>query len=352
MGCFCHRVALPPIPTFNASLALLPDASLVAAVSSHLSLRWLPPAIPWHPDPAWLELKLPTLRMPAASLSVLLNLVMARQAILLAFKLDVLIAADLLKLQRIVLTLNLRTDLLTPLSLDWRPWLALGSLLHQVTTVRLAITAGLFLPSLDLSGQVPLTAPWRGLLLQVKALAPLAAIAATLKLNLADPAWSMQLAAIIRPLRLVLLPLLAAPGLVLQLVAQVTAMAQLHLAFGPLPFPQLRAALVLRLQEVLQLLPPGIRLVNGQLLGMPNLLPNPSLILNAPTISAVAKLSATAQLNWQVPAFAQLPLLTVGAPVAALIAGWPALNVGSAIRLSPCGPLCDAAAAVKALATA
>lgn len=179
----------------------------------------------------------------------------------------------------------------------------------------------------------------------------------TLKLDLGDPGWVDRLAITIRGLRLVVLPKLADVALVLNLVARNDAIGRLQASLGALPFPQLRLAVGLKLREVLALLPPGVHLNAGTLVGMPALLPNPSLIINAPTVGAATKLTAsmTARLNWQVPDFAALSLLTVGSPVASLVAGLAglqgSLSLGaSPVRLNPCATGCDAMAAMRALA--
>lgn len=368
MGCFCRNIVLPPIEPFNASFAIEPQAPLVTAVSAFLSARWLPPSLPWQPDLAWLDLPLPTLPIPSASLSVLMSLVTARHSIQAALNLDVLLEADLLRLTRIVATLNLRMDLLRPLAEDWRPWMALAQLNAQLDIIQAALTAGLF-EAVQLQAQLDLQASalnpslpaWRALLARLLALAPLIAITNTLKLDLQDPGWVDRLAITIRGLRLVVLPKLADVALVLNLAARLDAMTRLHASLGALPFAQLRLAVAAKLRAVLALLPPGLHLSEGGhagvLVGMPALLPNPSLIINAPTVTAAARLTAsmTARLNWQVPDFAALPLLTVGSPVASVVTGMAALQASlglgvGPVRLSPCGTGCDAKAALQALA--
>ena len=375
MGCFCRNIVLPPIEPFNASFAVEPQQPLVAAVSAWLSARWLPTAVPWAPDPAWLDLPLPAPPpIPAASLSVLVALVTARHTIQLALDLDPLLPDDLHQLTRVVATLNLRMDLLRPLAEDWRPWTALAQLDAQLDAVGTALAAGLFEPAqvqaqleLQASSLNPSLPSWRALLARLMALAPLVAIANTLKLDLGDPGWVEQLAVTVRALHRVTLPKLADVALVLNLVARLDAATRLQASLGALPFPELRGAVAAKLRAVLRLMPPGVRLGEhvregvgeqaggqaGALLGMPALLPNPSLVINAPTVAGAARLTATAtaRLNWQVPDFTALPLLTVGSPAASLVAGLRgSLGLEAPVRFSPCGTGCDAQAAMRALA--
>ena len=373
MGCFCRHVMVPPVPAFDAALALeLRAPSIVAALSASLSARWLPPAIPWAPDLAWLELRLPTVAMSAQATAAMMALVNARAAIMLAFNLDPLVPAHQVQLARIVATLNLRLALLAPLAADWRPWSALALLNGQLDTIRLALSAGLF-ESAHLQLNVALAASaispslpsWRALLAQLMALLPVIAIVEMLKLDLSDPAAALStLAVTIRGLRLVGLPQLALPHLVMQLIARNDAIARLQASLGPLPFPELRIQVALKLQAVLAMVAqvaPGLSVsaTTGVLLGMPNLLPNPGLVINAATIAGASRLSASfmAGLNWNVAVGLELPLLTIGAPVASLVSGLVGVGVTADVSaglglgpvlLSPCDVLCDAGKALAA----
>lgn len=363
MGCFCQQIAVPPVPAFDAALALeLRAPAVVGALSAYLSARWLPAAVPWAPSQDWLQLRLPTLALSAQAVATIMGLINARAAIMLAFQLDPLLPAHQLQLARIVATLNLRLPMLAPLAADWRPWSALALLNGQLDTIHAALTAQLFSPAhinlnlqLAASASSPSLPSWRLLLSQLLALSPVLAIADMLKLNLADPAAALaQLSVTIRGLRLIELPALTLPHVVLQLIARNDAVARLHASMGVLPFPALQLRVAAKLKAVLALLPPGLSVgANGLLLGMPMLLPNPSLVINAPMIAAAGRLNASfvAGLNWKVAAGVELPLLTVGAPVASLSSGLAGIGIGVSaglgpVRLSPC-TVCDA---VKALA--
>ena len=321
-------------------------------------------------DLAWLELQLPTVAMSAQASATMMALVNARAAIMLAFNLDPLIPAHQVQLARIVATLNLRLALLAPLAADWRPWSALALLNGQLDTIKLALSAGLFESAhlqlnlaLGASAISPSLPSWRALLAQLKALLPVIAIVEMLKLDLSASATALSsLAVTIRGLRLVGLPALAMPHLVMQLIARNDAIVRLQASLGPLPFPELRIQVALKLQAVLALLPPSLSVsaTTGLLVGMPNLLPNPSLVINAPTVTAACRLSATfmAGLNWNVSAGLDLSLLTVGAPVASLVSGLVGVGVTADVSLglglgpvllSPCDGLCDAGKALAGL---
>ena len=359
MGCFC-RDALPPSPApydaaRDAGLAVEPQVPLVAALATWLSRRWLPAAQPWAPDPAWLDLTLPEPPLPPAAMSVLLALAVARQTVMQAVQLDPLVPGDVVRLSRIVATLNRRTDALRPLAEDWRPWSALARLDGEVATVRTALDAGLFEPEqvrvereVRASPLDPSLPAWRGLLSGLLGLAPLVALTATLRIELSDPDWAVLLGAAVRQLRMVALPVLADAPVVLRVLARNDAIGRLHAGgllqaggLEALPFREARQAVAARLRAVQARLPEGVRLEAGGLAGVPALLPNMSLVVNAPMVAAVAGL-VLPRLDWQVPGYDTLPLLTSGGPAASLVKAMAALGP-SPVRAAPCGRDCDAA---------
>ena len=367
MGCFCRHVLVPPIPAFEASMAVsLTAPPVVAALSAHLAARWMLPGAPaWAPDPAWLELRLPTVTLPAQTMATMMALVQARSTIMLAFGLDPLVPAQATALARIVATLNLRLPALAPLAADWRPWSALALLNGQLDTIQAALTAGLFTSvnaqaslSLAASAQSPALPAWRALLSQLLGLSPLLAIAEMLALNLGQPdAALQQLAVTIRGLRLVALPDLAMPHVVMQLIARNEAVLQLQASFGVLPFAELRVRVAAKLAAVMAGLPAGLSVrVDGSLAGMPMLLPNPSLVINAATVGAAVQMSASllAGLNWTVPVGVALPVVSVGGTVAALVRGLVGGGVSlqggiGPVQVGPCDTGCDAARALALL---
>ena len=349
MGCFCRDTPAALIEPFEAPLAVEPQVPLVAALGTWFTQRWLPATVPWAPDPAWLEVPLPEPPLPSASVSVLLSLVLARETMMDVLQLDPLVPADLARLTRVIATLNLRLEALRPLAEDWRPWSALAQLDGQVETVQEALEAGLFEPDPPVPQIDPALPVWRRLLARLLALAPLVALTRTLRIELHDPDWPVRLGAAVRPLRLVALPALADVAIVLRLVARNDAMERLQARSGPLPFREARQAVAARVRAVQARLPPAVRMEQGVLVGMPALPPNLALIVNAPAVAAVARL-VLPRLDWLVPRFEALPLLTSGVPAASLVKGMTALGP-SPVRASPCGPACDAAAAVRALAS-
>lgn len=347
MGCFCRDTPQAEVEPYEASLAVEPRVPLVAALGTWFTQRWLPAAVPWEPDPAWLDLPLPEPPLPPASVSVLLALALARKTAMDVLQLDPLLREDVARLARIVATLNRRTEALRPLAEDWRPWSALAQVDDQAQTVEDALDAGLFERERPVPPVDPALPAWRGLLARLLALAPLVALTRTLRVELRDPDWARRLGVVTRQLRLVSLPALADAATVLRVVARNDAMERLQARSGPLPFREARQAVAARVRAVQSRLPPGVRMQQGVLVGMPALVPNPALIVNAPTVAAVAGL-VLPRLDWQVPAFGTLPLLTSGGPVATLVKGMAALGA-SPVRDTPCGPSCDAAAAVRAV---
>ncbi len=347
MGCFCRHLVIPPIPERDEELAEAPSTPpVIEAVSHALSSRWLPPAIPWEPDPDWLQAELPTVPMSPATLAVVIRLIYTRKAIMLALKLDPLLPAHQTQLARIVATLNRRTPSLAPLAEDWRPWAALARLNDQVDVVQKALAAKLF--EQEQVEAEPL-APWRPLLAKLKPLLPVVAVVNMLELDTRDdPVTALKsLTLTLRRLRKVVLPPLARPQVIMQLIARNEAVARLESSIGALPFEVLRDKVVQKLEAVQEQLPPGVLIGStGQLEGMPPLEPNPSLIINAPTVAAAIRLNPVfvTGLNWNVSVDIDAPLLKVGEPVVALIKGNRLAR--AQVRSSPCDGNCDAAAAL------
>ena len=365
MGCFCSQaialscqeqlslpgaaasagVALSGSLQATAALALSEPAQLIAAISQFLALRWLPAPAPWQPDPAWLELDLAPPPLPAAALAVITAMVQAAMQARAVLGLDLTAAADVRALARIVATLNLRTGALGALAADPRPWTALAALNEQADAVRSAAQAGLFAAA-PAPASAPSLAPWRTLLAQIKALAPLIAIGQMLKLDFTSPHAFVALAEQIRLLAAITLPALSAPLAVGQVIARANAIARLSLSFGanPLvvPFAKVAAAVQLKIDAVLALLPPTVEMGPLGLTGMIDLPPNPGVLAPAAVVAAAMRIPPTA-LAWSVPAFADVALLVSG-NAAISLAGL--LGPGIVVA-APC-PVCDAQAAVRA----
>jgi len=380
MGCFCRQAPLlwPVVPALpaaslspGASVSLdlslqepglgVPGAPMLAAVSAWLSARWLPgPA--FAPDPALLDVDWPAPPMPPQAMSTLLSLVLARASLVRVLGLDPVRPADLARLARVIATLNLRADLLAALLAAEPRWDALVTPLAQADLVARAAAAGILaLPAPNvrlaatLATGVPV-APWRPVLAKVKLLVPLVAIGQALSVDWTAPGAVDTLAALLRQLRALLLPPLTNLPMVLQLLARFDAAARLQLALGVNPRlvgpARVRAMVAARMTAAIRLMPPGLTLQAGVVAGLPPMQPNPSLILDPVVIRLALALRPPVldRLRWQVPPFESLPLLTTGLPLASLLEALSKLGLDP-IRHAPCGPVCDAAAAVQALAS-
>ena len=353
MSCFCrNKLPLPvpepvsaSVPSVGVDLGGKPVLGnpVLDAVSGWLAERWLP-APAWNPEPDWLELDWPDPPMPPSALAVLLGLVTAQASCLAVLSVDPAVTVDVARLARIVVTLNRRIPQLQALDEDWRPWEALATLNGQVDAVRLSLSAGLFDGTRHVD--VPL-APWRTMVAQVKALAPLVAIGQLQKLDFGDPRAADTLAGTVRKLRCVALPELADPALLLRLISRMDAVARLRDSLGAdpraYPFARVQAAVERRVQETLALLPEAIRIEGGALAGMPVRQPNPGLLINAETVRMARTLTPDVldRLRWQVPNYQDLPLLTVGATVSALVRAMASLGENP-VQQQPCGTACDA----------
>ena len=367
MGCFCRqtvaamRVGMPQMALSVAaqadlSLRLRVEDHTVNAIANWLAARWLPAPL-WQPDLAWLDIHLPEPPMPAASLSVLSGLIQARLTCMAAFGIDPGVPAHLPRLARIITTLNLRIPELELLAADETPWQQLATLNDQVDVVLQALDHGLLHPpSLTVQGpdvSGPPIAPWRGLLVKVKALAPLIAILRALNIDPTHTGAAMLLSEQVRALRALTLPELGQPLIVFRLISRFHAIARLRLSLGADPrtvaFSRVRLAVQRKVDGLAVRLPPSIRLLDGHLSGMPSRQPNPSLLLT-PAIMAQLQslpLGLLNRLRWQVPEFHQLTLLTTVAPVVALVEQLRALGLDPVLA-APCGTGCDAGAVPNA----
>jgi len=366
MGCFCHSSTLPIsalLPKLNVSVSLgLPGANIPLSLSAWLNLRGLP-ALPWTPEPAWLNLPLPRLQLNARAVATISALASLRAQVLAQFGLDLLIPQQALAFARIVATMNARLSLMA----NFNPlgWIRLAALNAAIDQVQLALGAGVFAPpaslmlSLSMPGGFPM-ANWQSLLALLRLLAPMIAACAQLNVSLSETA---QLSAALRVLAQLSLPPLAAPQLMASLTAALSAVMQLQASLG-LPVLQLGfPAIQLRVQAKLGALLPvlsarfGMNLSGGGtslLAALMSLLPNlplvPTSFATSEVVQAALSAQAMASLNWQVPA--SLPAIRIGLPTCALVARLNAALGINAVLPSPCGSGCDAAKIMKALAAA
>ena len=322
-----HAAAQLPSGTLPGAFPNGPEAAdaapdpLLAALADWLAARWLP-APHWTLDPSWLGHSWPEVHLPPAQMGVLLSLVSARQACRKVLDVDPALPDGARKLACIVTALNRQVERLRVLDADPHPWQALAQRDAHASTVLAASEQGLLAPAPDAAPPTPHL--WRELLRNLKALAPLVAIGQMQDMDFQDPQALGQLSATVRALGRVTLPALDDLALVLRVIARNSAMARLQASLGmdmlTTPFADARAAVGARTAAALRLVPAGVRLRDGALLGMPAQPPNPGLLLNDATVQAARRLTPATldQLRWQVPAHQDLAVLTVGATVAAL----------------------------------
>ena len=370
MGCFCHKSLLPLaalLPNINVSVSVaLPGAPIALALSEYLSAAGLP-AVPWQPDPAWLGLVLPNLRLSAQAVATISAMASLRAQVLAQFGLDLLIPLQAKAFARIVATMNARLSAMAHLNLNPLAWLELARLNAAIDQVTVALQAGLLLPSpslmlaLSVPGGIPMPR-WTSLLAQLRALAPMIAVSAQLNVSLSE---TVQLAAALRVLAGLSLPALVAPQLMASLTAVLSASAQLQASLGlgvsplTLGFPAIQLRVQARLAALLPALSLrlGIAINPGSLLAallaellslLPKLPVVPTSFATSAVVHAALQAQAIATLNWQVPAI--IPAVRIGLPTCALVAQLQAALGISAVLAAPCGSGCDAAAIARALA--
>lgn len=363
MGCFCHATLGPltlALPQLNISEQLvMPGAAVPLRLSAWLSARGLP-ALPWVPEPNWLSLPLPRLQLSMSAVATISAMAQLRAQVLAQFGLDLLVPSQARAFARIVATMNARLSA----NLNFNPlaWIQLNALNNAIDQVQLALQAGLLAPpanlmlSLSMPGGLPMP-QWSNLLGLLRLLAPMIAACAQLNVSLSETA---QLAAALRMLAQLRLPALAAPQLMANITAALSAMVQLQASLGlttsplHLGFP----ALVLRVQAKLALLLPalsaqlGINLSGGSLLAellalLPNLPLQPGTLATSDVIQAAMQAHALASLNWQVPTM--LSALQIGLPVCNFALQLQTALGINAVLPSPCGSGCDAAKVMHAL---
>jgi hypothetical protein len=369
MGCFCHKSLLPLsalLPSLNVSATLaLPGMQVPLGLSAYLNAAGLPADL-WAPNPAWLNLPLPQLKLSMQAVATISAMASLRAQVLAQFGIDLLIPGQALAFARIVATLNARLSVMAHLNLNPLAWLELARLNAAIDQITLALSAGLLLPtpSMMLALTVPAGIPmprWSSFLALLKALCPLIAAAAHLNVSLTETA---QLAAALRIMARLSLPALVAPQLMATLTAALSASASLQASLGlavsplTLGFPAIQLRVQARLAALLPTLSAhfGItlpRLTAAELLAMLlSLLPTLPLAPGSFATSAVVQLAlqmqAMASLNWQVPAM--IPAVRIGLPVCAFAAQLQAALGITAVLPSPCASGCDAAKLARALA--
>lgn len=364
MVCFCkHSLTALPLVQLNAQasahLAMQAELQALAGFLAGLGL----PAAPWQPDQAWLEIQLPHLSLSASAMATLSAFAQLRVDAL-ALGIDLMVPGQARALMRLTATVSARLQamLAMPGMAGFNPaaWLQLSAALSAAMQVQAALRLGL-LPSFPAG---PPLGPWRPFLFRLRALLPLIAIAGQLGIKL-DAHFSATLAASLRVMLQIPMPVLAVPPLSLSLMANLTAglsaVARLGAALGIDPLAIGLPKVTLMVQERLNATVSAVEQVFGGqglphiVLGLPRLQAEleycPTLMAPPAVVQAAVALSAPAvnlpALNWQVPALTGLPVLSLGLPVVAFAAQLHAA-LGVSLAATPCGGQCDAAALLSA----
>jgi hypothetical protein len=365
MGCFCHKSLLAlPLPSLNISASLaLPGMNVPLGLSAYLNAAGLPTA-PWMPEPGWLTLPLPQLKLSLQAVATISAMASLRAQVLAQFGIDLLIPGQAMAMARIVATLNARLSAMANINFNPLGWLQLAQLNAAIDQINLALSLGVLMPSasmmlsLTVPGGVPMPR-WGSFLALLKALCPM--IAATAQLNVSLSATA-ELAAALRIMARLSLPALIAPQLMASLTAALSAVVSLQASLGISPLTLGFPAIQLRVQARLAALLPALSAhfgINLAGVGLPNLLalllsllPKlpvvPSSFATSAVVQAAMQMQAMASLNWQVPAL--IPAVQIGLPVCALAAQLQAALAITAVLPSPCGSGCDAAKLASALA--
>ena len=331
----------------------VPGAGVALSLSDWLGARGLP-AAPWAPDPAWLELALPTPRLSAGAMATISAFAQLRASALAQFGLDLLVPAQAQAFARLAATASARMSAMAGagLAINPLPWQQLAALNFAIGQLEAALSLGLFA---NLSAYAALP-NFAALLAALLALLPLIAVSLQMSVAL-DASLAAQLSASIRAM--LAISVAAIPAATLSLMAQLTAslsaVASLQVGLGISPlqvgFPAVQAMLSARLGALL----PQISASLGMNVSLPNLLALlpalpycPTLAVTAPVVQMAASINAqaVASMTWQVPALNAVALLNVGLPVCALTAQLNAALGINAVLGVPCA-ICDAAAVMS-----
>jgi hypothetical protein len=366
MGCFCHNSPLPGLlPKLNlAASVMVPGANIPLSLSAWLSARGLP-ALPWQPEPGWLALSLPGVRLNLQTVATISALAQMRAQALAQFGLDLLIPGQARAFARVVATMNARLSALVNCNFNSLGWLRLAALNVAIDQTNLALRAGVLLPSPSLMlaltqpGGIPM-AQWGGLLASLRALVPLITAAAQLGVSVSEVA---QISEAVQVLAGLSLPALAAPQLTTRLTTALSAVVSLQTSFGVNPLdlglPAMQLRVSLRLEALLSALSAqfGLSLSSGGgdplialLAQLPNLPFVPTTLATAPTVDAALQAGAAVSLNMRAPL--TLPAAVgIALPTCALAGSLNAALGNRAVLSVPCAMGCDAAHVMRALET-
>lgn len=338
------------------SAALLRAREVVAESAARLRARGLP-APPWKPDPAWLTRKFPAPQLSPESQATLAQLATLRQQMVSGFGTDPLKPEQAKPLKRIVATLNRRlAELAKSPPPDAAPWHRLADESEAADTVQEAAKSGLLDPSPEQveAYSQPAGRPmqqWLPMLRQVRAVAPLLAVARQLDLPEDEPeALAQHLADAVRRLRSLDLPPTTEPLRAAQLMSLLSATERLRQSFGADPtesdYEHVKRAVERKTQAAAELL--GQQQRARQTHPLPYC---PSTLATPDAVKAAASKAAEAlsAIDWKVPPASNLPAMQSGLQASTLAQQMAKLLGSSPVRSSPCGHSCDAATAMRDL---
>ena len=365
MVCFCKntmatlQLAMPQLnvsATADLGVQLYPISAWLA--------RFGLPAAPWQPNPAWLDLQLPSISLNANAMATISAFAQLRAMVLAQCGIDLLVPAQATAFARLAATLQARLSAAlsaqagatagTALALNASAWLQLSATLTACARIQEALALGL----LPTPPPGPSLAIWRPFLVRLRALLPIIAASSQLGLDLSAD-FAAQLSAMLRVMLGITLPAFPPASLMLManLTAALSAVAQIRLALGVDPLviglPRVQAMVAARVQALVTAIQASLGLNLASLLALLPTLPVPeysaSLMAPAAVVTAALRINPTAiaAINWNVPPVPSLPILAVGLPVAAFT---EQLNAALSLTASvaPCGAQCDAAALMSA----
>ena len=368
MSCMCKKtmsalfVALPQIgisaqasASASMNIALSADLQALARLLAAMGL----PAPPWTPNPAWLTLPLPRLALNASAMATISAFAQLRADVLAQFGIDLLVPGQAAGFARLAATLQARLAAMLAvnanLGLTSTAWMQLAATLSATLQVQEALNLGL-LPAPP--APVPQMSLWREFLALLASLLPIIAVSSQLGLNM-NANISAQLAMAVRAMLQIRLPVFppASLALMASITASLSAIAQLRASLGIDPLALGLPAVHLMVSERVALTARAVQTATGMplpsLLSLLNLLPRPDFspanMATPATVAAAMNINATAlaAVNWQVPAIASLPVLSVGLPVTAFAA-----QLNAAMGLSASAALCATCDSAALMASA
>jgi len=300
--------------SLDVDVGLSADADLLGLIARWLAKFGLP-AAPWQPDPAWLDVELPTLSLSASAMATISAFAQLRASVQATLGIDLLVTAQAKAFTRLAATLGARLDAL--LAADASAGAAASALasasasagasaLQQLSAtlsacaqVQAALNLGL-LPAPPPPG--PPLALWRPFLVKLRPLLPLISASSQLGVDLSADI-SAQLAATLRVIMKITLPAFPLPSLqvMASLTATLSAVANINETLGvdasAVGVAQIRAMVQARVQALAGAVASSTGLDLAALLALLNRLPRPefSAALMAPAVVVKAALSINAQ---------------------------------------------------------